>query len=73
MPFVAGETAENPAGVYTPTTYVDMFLNWMDANANGYYPYAWDPWAQLIPSYGNNSTPTTVWGTDYYNHIKVTP
>jgi hypothetical protein len=68
MPLIAGETGEG-VNVYTPTTYVDMFLTWMDTNGNGYFPYAWDPWAELIPSYGNNNTPTTTWGTDYYNHI----
>jgi hypothetical protein len=36
-----------------------MFLNWMDTNADGYFAWAWDPWAQLISSYTNNSTPST--------------
>jgi hypothetical protein len=69
MPLIAGETGENPNNIYTPTTYVDVFMSWMDVNGNGYFPYAWDPWAQLIASYSHNSTPTTAWGTDYYDHI----
>jgi hypothetical protein len=74
MPLIAGETGESPSGVPATTKYVDMFLSWMDANANGYFPYAWDPWAQLIGSYTNNRTPTTTWGTDYYSHIhRTTP
>lgn len=67
MPLIAGETAEG--GSDSSTTYVDMFMNWMDANANGYFAWAWDPWANLISSYSSNSTPSTTWGTDYYNHI----
>ena len=74
MPFVAGELGENPANGYYPTTDVDVLMNWLDANGNGYFPYAWDPWAHLIPSYGNNSTPVSGWGTDYYDHINgITP
>ena len=73
MPFVAGETAENPANGYAPTTQVDAFLAWMDSNANGYYPYAWDPWANIINSYTADNTSAhpyqTVWGADYYDHI----
>jgi hypothetical protein len=69
MPFIAGETGENPNNTYTPTTYVDMFMTWLDTNGNGYFPYAWDPWTTLISGYGNNTTPSTTWGTDYYNHI----
>ena len=71
MPLIAGETGENASGT-TTTTYVDMFLNWMDANANGYFAWAWDTWANLISSYTNNSTPNTTWGTNYYNHIHTT-
>ena len=73
MPLIAGETGENPSnGTTSTTTYVDMFMNWMDANANGYFAWAWDPWANLISSYSSNSTPSTTWGTDYYNHIRNT-
>src|SRR5579875_1892045 len=73
MPLIAGETGENPSNSdTTTTTYVDMFMNWMDANANGYFAWAWDTWAGLIPSYTNNSTPTTPWGTDYYHQIHNT-
>ncbi len=74
MPFVAGEMGENPANGYYPTTDVDVLMNWLDANGNGYFPYAWDPWAHLIPSYGDNSAPVSGWGTDYYDHINgITP
>lgn len=74
MPFVAGEMGENPGNGYYPTTDVDVLMNWLDAHGNGYFPYAWDPWAHLITGYGNNSTPTTWWGTDYYDHINgITP
>jgi hypothetical protein len=74
MPFVAGEMGENPANGYYPTTDVDVLMNWLDANGNGYFPYAWDPWAHLIPSYGNNSAPVSDWGIDYYDHINgITP
>jgi hypothetical protein len=70
MPFVAGETAENPAGGYAPTTAVDTFLSWIDSHANGYFPYAWDPWAGIIGGYGDNTSPyQAVWGADYYDHI----
>ena len=69
MPFVAGELGENPANGYEPTTYVDTFMNWMDANANGYFAYAWDTWGGLLSSYTGDSTPNTIWGIDYYDHI----
>ena len=74
MPFVAGEMGENPANGYEPTTDVDTLMSWLDANGNGYFPYAWDAWGHLIPGYGNNSTPVTEWGVDYYDHINgITP
>jgi hypothetical protein len=74
MPFVAGELGENPANGYYPTTDVDTLLNWLDTNGNGYFPYAWDPWAHLITGYRDNRTPISWWGTDYYDHIKgITP
>src|ERR1700733_5103669 len=74
MPFVAGEMGENPANGYYPTTDVDTLMNWLDANGNGYFPYAWDAWAHLVPGYGNNSPPTSGWGIDYYDHINgITP
>ena len=44
MPFVAGEMGENPANGYEPTTDVDTLMSWLDANGNGYFPYAWDAW-----------------------------
>ncbi len=69
MPFVAGEAGENPANGYEPTTDVDTLMSWLDSNGNGYFPYAWDPWAHLIPSYTGNRTPVTIWGVDYYDHI----
>jgi len=73
MPLIAGESGENASnGEDSTTTYWNMFLNWMDANANGYMAWAWDSWAGLIPGYGNNNTPSTVPGTDYYNHINTT-
>jgi hypothetical protein len=71
MPLIAGEIGESPSGT-TTTTYVNMFMNWMDTNGNGYFAWAWDPWAQLISSYTNNSTPNTTWGTDYHDHINNT-
>jgi hypothetical protein len=74
MPFVAGEMGENPANGYYPTTGVDTLMNWLDSNGSGYFPYAWDWWAHLIPGYGNNSSPKSWWGTDYYDHINgITP
>ena len=74
MPFVAGEMGENPNNGYYPTTYVDELMNWLDANGNGYFPYAWDPWGNLIASYTGDSTPVTQWGIDYYDHINgITP
>ncbi len=74
MPFVAGEMGENPANGYYPTTDVDTLMDWLDSNGDGYFPYAWDPWGHLVTSYGSNSTPTSWWGTDYYDHINgITP
>jgi hypothetical protein len=74
MPFVAGEMGENPANGYYPTTDVDTLMNWLDANGDGYFPYAWDAWAHLVPGYGANTSPTSWWGTDYYDHINgITP
>ena len=73
MPLYAGEAGENPSsGTSTTFTYVNMLMSWIDANANGYFPYCWDSWCNLIPSYGNNNSPSTPWGTDYYDHIHNT-
>ncbi len=73
MPLYAGEAGENPSsGTSTTFTYVNMLMNWMDANGNGYFPYCWDSWCNLIPGYGNNNSPSTAWGTDYYDHIHNT-
>ena len=69
MPFVAGEIGENSANGYYPTTDVDLLMDWIDANGNGYFPYAWDPWANLIVSYARDKAPVSGWGTDYYDHI----
>jgi hypothetical protein len=73
MPLIGGEIGESPSNGTTNTfTYVNMFMSWTDTNGNGYFPYAWDPWTTLIPSYGSNSAPSTAWGIDYYNHIHNT-
>jgi len=41
MPLYAGETGENPSsGTSTTFTYVNMLMNWMDANGNGHFPTA---------------------------------
>jgi hypothetical protein len=70
MPLVAGESGESPSNPPgPPLTYVNMFLTWMDSNGNGYNAWAWDSWAGLVPGYGDNNTPSTGWGTDYYDHI----
>jgi hypothetical protein len=37
MPLIAGETGEAP-NYLTPTTYVDMFMNWMDAKREWVHP-----------------------------------
>src|SRR6185437_6157016 len=49
-------------------------MDWLDANGNGYFPYAWDSWSGLIESYANSNTPITANGVQYYDHINgITP
>lgn len=70
MPFDVGEIGENGGtGTSAITTYVNMALNWLDANAGGnYYAWAWDEWGGLISRY-TSATPAQVYGVDYYDHI----
>ena len=69
MPLVADETS--PLG--NPPTKELTYLNWMDANANGYYDWAWfcgNLIAGNPPTCYTSKTPNQPWGQAYYDHVK---
>ena len=48
-------------------TQANVLLNWMDAEHQSYYAWAWDTWAPLITSYSGGQT--SPFGVSYYDRL----
>jgi hypothetical protein len=74
-PILISEMGDIAAGGCTYSTFLQDAYTWMDANGNGYEPWAWGPWGCGYPSLLTNwnGTPLSTYGTGTKTHIQSLP
>ena len=74
-PIVFTEVGDTSAGGCTYSTFLDSAYKWMDANADGYLPWAWGPFGCSNPSLTTDwiGTPVSTYGSGTKAHIESLP
>jgi endoglucanase len=74
-PIVFTEVGDTSAGGCTYSTFLDSAYKWMDANSDGYLPWAWGPFGCSNPSLTTDwtGTPVSTYGTGTKAHIQSLP
>ena len=74
-PIMITEMGDLSAGGCTYSTYLNTALSWMDANGDGYEPWAWGPYGCSNPSLLSdwNGTPASTYGSGTKTHMQNLP
>ena len=74
-PIMFNEMGDLAAGGCTYSTFLNDALTWMDANGDGYEPWAWAPDGCSVPSLLSdwNGTPASTYGTGTQTHMQSLP
>jgi endoglucanase len=75
FPMMVTEMGDLSAGGCTYSSYLDSAFKWLDANADGYEPWAWGPYGCSNPSLLTdwNGTPQSTYGSGTKAHMQSLP
>jgi endoglucanase len=75
FPIMVTEMGDLAAGGCTYSNYLDSAYKWLDANADGYEPWAWGPYGCSNPGLLSdwNGTPASSYGSGTRTHMQSLP
>ncbi len=75
FPLMVTEMGDLSVGGCTYSSFLDSAFTWLDANSDGYEPWAWGPYGCSNPSLLSdwNGTPASTYGTGTKTHIQGLP